>query len=391
MSGFSSNDPNTLRVLVVGESKVGKTLFIRRLCYDVFASAASWEGGNRFYWENAWPPTVGVAVDVLIRDAPVEDRPRPTLASSPISVDDDFDSVEVGIPTGREEVFSKEDEEIGLQVEKRSPLLAFRTQTIELYELGGVVRPGAGAMLPLQRLHLDGVVFVYDRADVRSSARLRGWFALVRKFLFSEGGKGPHLMLLGALRKPVRAYLPSLSGGREPLPSLPDELLLDPAFRVRVWQGMEKARDASPRGEGGWIRPLNYLIAFMRAVGWVMWMLMSPSLVLSEMFQEERGDVYFRAWVGKIEWCARWMMWIDHWMTVALTVLLFGAPESSFQEPCHSSRSVLNRIHEDPHCIVHVHACHLYDRIAFESTIDEITSFFDTLHRYKIARYYKQH
>ncbi|CCW69908.1 unnamed protein product [Phytomonas sp. Hart1] len=424
MTDFSHDDPNTLRILIVGESKVGKTFFIRRLCYDVFTSSALSEATKSLYWDCAWPPTIGFAVDVLVRDALIENRLRSPLLTSPkatppfhfdhfLSEDQLYGGIEDSFPgaCSRDEAIG----EVGISLctrkkgehrlsNSQSNILAksFRTQTIEFYEIGGIHTFSAGAMLPLKDIEFDGVIFVYNRANAQSSMNLNVWYTQVTEFLFPTQEKRPRMMLLGALLKPACDYLPIIPCRRKRPPavnSLPDEMLLDPSVRLQVWHRMEKAHSSSsyssfftpPLCENAFIRCLKKFYSAVYEVFLLVRIFLSPSLLLSEMFQEERGDVHFHQLVGKMEWCARWMLCIEHLISSVMTVLLFGIPESSWREPCHSSKAVLNKIHEDCRCIVHVHICHLYDRIAFESSIDEITSFFDTLHHDKIAHYHKNY
>lgn len=455
-------NPNLLRVLLVGETKVGKTLLIRRLCHQVFsfssAAAAGASSSGRgaadggdvneedYYFASKWGPTIGFDVDCLVREtygvrdgmargglpnpnrqAPPSDPSEGKLSApqSPVtsalgegsgdpnhgrlpsagtmsyrgtesattcanlSTGPDTVSHAVGSDDDCEALRSGDRDAEHHSRRNRRPVV----QTVELYELGGTHAFSPDCALPLFQMDIDGIVFVYDRANTSSTTRLSEWYAQMKRLfpsLSSPEGHRPRLMLVGtqlAVSSPFSRILGSIGGLRgsagtewgDRFPS--DDALVNPELRLQAQQQFAKRRTAKPHRcsclVSGLSRVATPLLLFLSLA-------FSPSLILSEQYQEERSTRSFRFVFRSLESLAAVLMWIERVCLYVIATVLFGFFQSVVVVRQPTVRGALDHIKEDRLFAAHCHVCHLYDRFAFEASVDEIMGFFDTLHREKM-------
>ncbi|ESL11305.1 hypothetical protein TRSC58_00947, partial [Trypanosoma rangeli SC58] len=163
----ASGNPDVLRVLVVGDTGVGKTLLLRRLHQvafpgeDVFAST--------------WGPTTGFHVEVV----------RNTHQQG--------------------SAFSS-------RGQVAAPCVAF-------IELGGNRNFGPSSQFPIGLMSFDGVIFVYDEQNANSAIGLSYWYEDLKSYGIVGNNGGAKVMLLEAALSPL-VLNPSHATN-----NLPDELL----------------------------------------------------------------------------------------------------------------------------------------------------------------------
>jgi hypothetical protein len=228
------------RILVVGETRVGKTLLIRRLCDHIFGdtrietSAVDYSPFNTHTAAESatdeddlgpeWGPTVGLTIDalkrsttVLSRAAPSPDLSMPSLypptpaqgipSTTPTSYSPPYSSPESnpnnsygGYPSpygGGIGILAANN---GLQYRGASQQMqqSFHpaplqqrysvTQTVEFHELGGTHGYRDIARLPLRNIQYDGVIFVYHRRNLTSTVYLSEWYHWVRSVFSTSAG-----------------------------------------------------------------------------------------------------------------------------------------------------------------------------------------------------------
>lgn len=417
-------DPNLLRVLVVGEMRVGKTLLIRRLCHQVFGRAeddAEREELDALFAAQ-WGPTIGFEVDCLVRD--VYGTGRPQAAGATFHGDPQYPQQQqqqqrapgdledgslyglgpqVSYSVSGTMIYRRADSLVGgTPPDSSQPSSLHRSavrnsdrparQTVELYELGGTRGFSDDCALPLPLMDFDGVIFVYDRANTGSTTSLA---ALYRRMaaLFSEiepKERRPGLMLVGTELGPSglasllggltgdAAMSSSAAGMQEEFPS--DDALLDSATRMEAEAFLHRQKKAG-RGNvvsRGWWRLVLSLYSLGQLAA-------HPSLLLSEKYQEERGTRSLQFLFGLMECAAGLLMLVERTILWCMSVALFGLFQDVVTVRQPSVRAALGRIKEDPLFMAQCSDCRLYDRVAFESSADDLTAFFDALQRRKVA------
>ncbi|KPI88988.1 hypothetical protein ABL78_1872 [Leptomonas seymouri] len=252
--GCSNGRERVTRILVVGETRVGKTLLIRRLCNHIFgdtsietntqdfspfnSSAATESAADEDDLGPEWGPTVGIAISALKRSTTVLcDKPcvsKPNVAdifpttqavgpsaflppfSHPISDSSygAYPSLYSAAPTsgngGSLQYRGASTAAVGggnnnFNSYIGSPSLNPRMvnpapqqhrctvkQTVEFHELGGTHGYRDIARLPLRNIQYDGVIFVYHRRNLTSTVYLSDWYHWVRSVLsIGAGVSGP--------------------------------------------------------------------------------------------------------------------------------------------------------------------------------------------------------
>ncbi|RNF22473.1 putative heat shock protein HslVU, ATPase subunit HslU [Trypanosoma conorhini] len=161
------SNPNLLRVLVVGDTGVGKTLLLRRL------RQVAVPGEDAF--GSTWGPTTGFHVEVVLGNH----QHTSAFASRG-------------------------------QIE--APCVAF-------IELGGNRNFGPSSQFPISLMSFDGVLFVYDGQNANSAIGLSYWYEDLKSYGVVGNSGGAKVMLLEtALSQSVMNTASAAEG-------LPDELL----------------------------------------------------------------------------------------------------------------------------------------------------------------------
>ncbi|EAN95276.1 hypothetical protein, conserved [Trypanosoma cruzi] len=155
---------NVLRVLVVGDTGVGKTLLLRRLLQAVAPGEAS--------LDTTWSPTTGFHVEVIL----------------------------------------EKNQQFSLRDSIAVPCVAF-------IELGGNRNFGPSSQFPISLMSFDGVIFVYDRHNANSAIGLSYWYEDLKNYGVVGIVGGAKVMLLETALSPSVSNSPNANSG------LPDELL----------------------------------------------------------------------------------------------------------------------------------------------------------------------
>ncbi|KAG5464333.1 hypothetical protein LSCM1_00515 [Leishmania martiniquensis] len=248
------------RILVVGETSVGKTLLIRRLCDHIFGDASidnstvddpGFDGPH--HTQSAvddddlgpeWGPTLGIAVDALKRTTTVFSdavtMPYPTMPmlydtgaaakhtaqfcgsyalenssyadssvySAHCSISGYGEASSVLQYRGQGWAGSKN----SISPPYQGPTAAHQhrqtvLQTVEFHELGGTHGYRDVARLPLRNIKYDGVMFVYHRRSLTSALYLKEWYCWVRSVFTtidesSQYGTGTNRLANNSKRMP---------------------------------------------------------------------------------------------------------------------------------------------------------------------------------------------
>ncbi|KAK7200566.1 hypothetical protein NESM_000112500 [Novymonas esmeraldas] len=237
----------TTRILVVGETGVGKTLLIRRLCDHIFGDTTiekSAEEVSAFETPRQsrdavdeddlgpeWGPTLGIAVDALKRTTTVLAE---AVATPPPTMPPQYDSPTVAdYSTQSSGVYSMDNggysplspygshgfanryggASSGVQYRGQGGGLGANggpapavyhvpaasrlqrqnvLQTVEFHELGGTHGYRDIARLPLRALEYDGIMFVYHRRSLTSTLYLKEWYRWVRGVFSVAAEVGNH-------------------------------------------------------------------------------------------------------------------------------------------------------------------------------------------------------
>lgn len=393
----STGDLSRVRVLVLGDANVGKTLLCRRLCHEIFCADSS----DSDVMSRYWGATVGIRVDVLKRDTDVGPSPA---------------AVDLGDHTegfGANTFFSRLRQRPGTLASPDRPQQASygsNVQTVELYELGGTRQFSEGTRLPLRLIPFDGVLLVYNRASATSTANLAGWLEDVKRIfgptdMFSTGmdsataaemaaARTPRVMLLGVeIAEGPQAH--TADGEVEYNDEVPDELMSGEALLSRPRR--------SSSSTSSWNRNSKFSFhedglmgALVRISLWVhtfVWLLLRPNATLSVQYAESlKGMLGVESTssfspsglcVPLLRAVARVVMAIEQFLLFVIAVVLFGPSQSVVPFSSPSASRVLQRIEEDPLCVAHGRRCRLTSRLAMEATMDDLIAFFDQLQHWK--------
>lgn len=425
-SNFASSDPNTIRILVVGESRVGKTLLIRRLCHEMTLSHGDHAESSPL--DKQWGPTIGFDVEVLTRHTVLpstthaQDYPTETYNSAVHSTNNttyqrrsssfypsrpnfECSSGSLYVPTHNPLMVAPHSGTA--RVQTHSAVI----QVVELHELGGTRSFGKECRLPLQLIHYDGIMFVYDRANTGSTTYLSEWYREM-KSLFSEpidkalsdgsnvkkgsaapaGGSSnfrmPKIILVGTQLTPLTMDFLGFVGSsncrasdNDAAAEVRDEVLVNPAALFEAQRGKEERKHFWQR-----VSIFQRISSLVSSISIFLSLLMNPSMLLSVQYQEERSPRFSCALKG-FEWWARIAVGLERIALYVMAVVLFGIHQEMVSLSQPTVRSTLNQIREDPLCVTQAHICYLYDSYAFKTSVDEVLHFFNILHAQKLDRF----
>lgn len=223
---------NTIRILVIGKSGVGKTLLIQRLCREIFGPFPNKDDEELL--KTRLKPTIGFAVDALMRDAWVNENTSQqpydpgvmhasghTLAhglsartaqarrmSAAMSPECAIMGGGAGVAQG--------------QTSQRAQR-TLRPQMVEFYEVGGTRSFGEAHRLPLLLIPYDGIMYVYNRCDPTSTDYLAVWYRRLTELFQSVSSTGAGGAVPGANADGgdgagrVKGHAPVTSGGHHTL------------------------------------------------------------------------------------------------------------------------------------------------------------------------------
>ncbi|ORC90418.1 putative heat shock protein HslVU, ATPase subunit HslU [Trypanosoma theileri] len=161
------NTQNELRILVVGDTGVGKTLFLRRLRHAMMPEKDD--------FNSTWGPTVGYYVEVIL--------------------------------TKRQQRF------------QYSSQSSNENSSVAFIELGGNRNFGRSGQFPISLMSFGGVIFVYDRNNANSAIGLSQWYEDLKNYGIVGNSGGAKVMLLETVLTPENSF--SMGNNNW----LPDELV----------------------------------------------------------------------------------------------------------------------------------------------------------------------
>ncbi|KAH9577989.1 hypothetical protein LSM04_001867 [Trypanosoma melophagium] len=145
---------NQLRILVVGDTSVGKTLFLRRLRHAMMPEKDD--------FTSTWGPTVGFYVEVILA------KRQQHIHSS----------------------YKNSDE----------------NTSVAFIELGGNRNFGRSGQFPISLMSFDGVIFLYNRNNANSAIGLSQWYADLKNYGIVGNSGGAKVMLLETIFTPEASF-----------------------------------------------------------------------------------------------------------------------------------------------------------------------------------------
>eukprot|EP00796_Vickermania_ingenoplastis_P011026 gene11026-7662_t len=330
-SGARVSEANILRILVVGNTRVGKTLFIHHMCdsfhgtqRDVRRTTGSSAPTRR---HEEWEPTTGLDVHVMAR--------------------------RINTP------FYVHPEEESFQDEQHTSTST--TQVVEWYELGASQPFANGCFWTLAHMDLDAVLVLYNGDGETNGRHLLEWFQLVRGSQLvemesdhlqpdSHGSAAParlgRLYLIGTVLHPLRGGFASHH------------------------QPQEVVDSDTPKGRH---TPCGKAVAEEH----------SGSLSPLRVFRWVGREVLLRGYTGIV----RGTRAMQHLMAFALAIILFGPNQQMVDLWPMRLETALELLSQDTQFSGHITKCCLYTAEALnESAGHHLEAILDQLQRDKCTR-----